>query len=1146
MERQISDRTVAEVRSTKMTFDEVLAQVLSLLQREGRVSYKALKRRFNLDDGYLEDLKVEIIKAKQLAIDEDGDVLVWAGDAQQAARLGAARTSEAERRQLTVMFCDLVGSTPLAEHLDIEDLRDVVQMYQETGAEVIRRYDGHIAQYQGDGLLVYFGYPIAHEDDAQRAVRAGLDIVAKLPHLNAYLQQEIRAMQTWPLQVRIGIHTGLAVIGEMGGEDRRTEMALGETLNIASRLQDIAEPNTAVISNATQRLVEGLFECQALGPQALKGVSTPVSVYRVLRESEAQTRFEVAVRTGLTPLVGRREEMERLRQYWKQAQSGHGQVVLVSGEAGIGKSRLMQELKEQIVREQGTSLEMRCSPYYQNSVLYPVIEYLQRVLGFQREDASFAKIEKLERTLSSYRFPQADTVPLCAALLSLPSPQGYPPLNLSPQRQKQKTREVLVAWLLEESERNAVYSVWEDLHWADSSTLELVSLCLERIPTSHALVLLTFRPEFTPPWGVLSHLSEISLSRLENSHAEEMVKEIAKGNILPSEVVQQVVAKTDGIPLFVEELTKMLMESGSPKLDKEDRSFRRLTGSRPPLAIPSTLQDSLRARLDRLPLAKEVAQLGATIGREFTYELLRAVSSLDERTLQHRLMQLVKAEFLYQSNLPPQARYIFKHALVQETAYQSLLKSKRRQVHQQIARILEEQFPNIIETQPELVASHYTEAGLVDQAIPYWQRAGERAIKCSANKEAIEHFNKGLELLKVLPDVPERTQQELALQLDLGVSLIATRGYAASEVQYAYARARDLCGQLGEAPELSRVLSGLWEFYATRAEIQTAYELAEQFLNLAQQLGDPALLLEAHQLLGVNLFYRGELISAQSHLEQAIALYDPLQHRSHAFLYGGADPGVVSLAYAAWILWWLGYPDQALKRSNESLTLAQDLAHPFSLAGALNWAAVVHLLRREGQAAQERAEEATAFSTEQGFPTWVAMGTVSRGAALTEQGQVDEGITLMRLGMAAWRNTGQELGQPSFLTQLALAYLKKGQVEEGLAQLTEGLEVMHKTGERALESGLYALKGMLSLLSPSMDDQAEAEASFRWAIDKACEQGAKSLELRATMGLCFLLWQQQGKTDEARQMLAEIYNWFTEGFDTADLREAKALLEALA
>jgi class 3 adenylate cyclase/predicted ATPase len=1141
------------------TFDETLAQVIELLQREGRVAYRVLKRRFALDDEYLEDLKADLIDAKRVAVDEDGKVLVWTGKdtaagqvhAGKAAReqrteehasiqtrdvrLGYARTDSAERRQLTVLFCDLVGSTALAEQLDPEELREVVRGYQQVCADVIDRWEGHIAQHLGDGLLVYFGYPVAHEDDAQRTIRSGLEILAELRRLNTPLLS--------PLHVRIGMHTGIAVVGEVGGGAKREQLALGETPNIAARLQAEAAPDTVLISAATYRLVEGLFECEECGPLTLKGLSVPVQVYRVRKEGIAQSRFEATLRHGLTPLVGRTHELELLLERWERATDGEGQVVVLSGESGIGKSRLVQEFKEKIGREGITSLELRCLPYYQHTALYPVSTHLQQAF-FAQEDTPQEKLQKLRQALAQSHFPQADTLPLLATLLSLPQPADSPPLTLSPQRQKQKTQEALVAWLLEEAERSPVYCVWEDLHWIDPSSFELLTLLIDQIPTARLYLLLTARPEFVSPWGARSHLSQLILSRLGRNQVSQLVERVTGGKALPSTVVQQIVQKTDGVPLFVEELTKTVLESG---LLREAEGHYELTGPLPSLAIPATLQDSLMARLDRLATAKEVAQLGAAIGREFSYELLRAVAVATDAELQPALAKLVAAEVLYQRRLPPQAHYLFKHALIQDAAYQSLLKSTRQQYHQQIAQVLVERFAEITETQPELLAHHYTEAGLIQQALPYWQRAGERATQRSANVEAVTHLTKALELLKALPHTPERTQQELALHIVLGVPLVVTKGHAAPEVEMIYARAHELCQQVGETPQLFSALLGLRRFYTARGELRTAQGLEERLLTLARNRDDADFLPRAHMMLAETSLALGEFGQAQGHAEQGIALYDPQLHASHPSLYGN-DTRVGCLCYAALALWTLGYPDQALKRLQEALTFAQELAHPFSVAMASMSAALLYQLRREPQEVKKWAEATMALAAAQGFVLYSAWGTSLHGWALAELGQRKEGMAQIRQGLDAYQRMGGEILRPSFLALLAKAYGKEGQTEEALALLAEAFHGEDHTGERLYEADLYRLKGELTLRSkvqsPRPKAEEEAEECFHKAIEIARRQRAKSWELRATTSLA-RLWQQQGKKAEARQMLAEIYGWFTEGFDTKDLQEARALLEEL-
>jgi TOMM system kinase/cyclase fusion protein len=1153
-----------------MDFYTLLDHVIELLRQRQRVTYRALQRQFDLDEETLNDLKDELLYAQQVARDEDGRVLVWTGPPealptpspvvsqpappvpQDASPLAAGhgviapQTPEAERRQLTVLFCDLVDSTTLARQLDPEDLRAVVRAYQEACAKVIARFEGHIAQYLGDGLLVYFGYPLAHEDDAQRAVRAGLGMVEAMRGLKARLEQE-RGVH---LAVRLGIHTGLVVVGEVGSGTRQEQLALGETPNLAARLQGIAAPNTLVISAATLPLLGGFFACQSLGTPLLRGFAQPLEVYQVLYESMARSRLEAVGSTGLTPLVGREQEVELLLQRWAQVKDGLGQVVLLSGEAGIGKSRLVRVLTEHVAREpQAWLTPCQCSPYYQNTALYPMLELLERVaLRFDREESPQQKLSKLEGFLVQYGLPLAETVPLFATLLSLPLSADYTPMHVSPEQQRQRTLHVFLTIFLRIAAQQPVLFVMEDLHWIDPTTLELLSLLVDQGPTARILALFTFRPDFSPPWTGRSHLTQVTLARLPRRQATEMTGQVARGKALPAEVVEQVVAKTDGVPLFVEELTKMVLESG---LLQEQENRYALTGPLPPLAIPTTLHDSLMARLDRLATVKSLAQLGATLGREFSYELLHAVSPWDEETLRRGLAQLVETEFLYQQGLPPQATYLFKHALIQDAAYQSLLRSTRQQHHQRIAQVLEARFPESCETQPEVLAHHYTEAGLAAQALPYWQQAGQRAIQRSANLEAVAHLTKGLEVLATLPDTPERAQQELVVQTALGPALIVTKGQAAPEVLHAYTRARELCQQVGETPQLFQVLWGLWYFYLHRVELRTAREMGEQLLTLAQRVGDLALRLEAHYVLGNTLNYLGEFAAAQAHFAQVIALYDPQQHHAHAYLYG-QDPGVVCRHYAAVTLWYLGYPDQALQRSQEALTLAQELAHPHSLAFALIFAAWVHHFRREWPLTHARAEATIALAAEQGFGVYTAMGRIFRGCALAEQeaesgtgqGHVEEGMAQMQQGLAAWRTTGAAVFQPYGLALLAKASAQVGQPEAGLTLLTEALAMAHDKGECRWNAELYRLQGEI-LLVRSAEHHTEAEACFGQALDIARRQQAKSWELRAAISLA-RLWQRQGKHAAAHELLAPIYSWFTEGFDTADLQEAKALLNELA
>ena len=849
-----------------MDYEAVLIQVLALLQQEQRLSYRVLKRRLHLDDNLLEDLKEDYLCQKARR-GRGRRVLVWVGEAeipQTAPPPAVLSTPAAERRQLTVLFCDLVGSTALWAQLDPEDLREVVRAYQDTCTKVIARFEGHIAQYLGDGLLVYFGYPQAHEDDAQRAVRAGLGMLEALGQLNTRLDQEgLRPAPTQSRQrgvhlaARLGIHTGLVVVGDVGGGTRQEQLAL-------ARLQPGGPParhcgaQYAGDQATTFQLLGGFFACQPLGTPPLKGQAQPLAVYRVLYESMARSRLEATGSTGWTPLVGREQEIGLLRERWAQVKEGVGQVVLLSGEAGIGKSRLVQVLQAQVAAEpQAWLTPCQCSPYYQNTALYPMIDLLERVaLRFEREESPPQKISKLEGFLVQYGLPLAETVPLLAALLSLPLPADYAPLTMSPEQQKQQTLHALLTILLRIAAQQPVLFVMEDLHWVDPSTLEFLSLLVDQGPTARILALCTFRPDFSPPWTGRSHLTQVTVHRLLRRQAVEVIRQVAHGKTLPPEVVEQIVAKTDGVPLFVEELTKMVLESD---LLQEQEERYELTGPLPPLAIPATLHDSLMARLDRLATVKALAQLGATLGREFAYDLLQAVSPWDEATLQRGLQQLVEAEFLYQQGLPPQATYTFKHALIQDVAYQSLLRSTRQQHHQRIAQALEAQFPETVATQPELVAQHYTAAGCAEQAVLYWQRAGQQASDRSAHVEAVSHVTTGIALLQTLPETPARTQQALTLYIALGAALQVTKGQAAPEVEHAYTQARALCQQVGETPALVPVLFGLWRYYMARSQLHTARELGDTLLRLAQQADDPTLTVLAHYTLGTTWMWRGAL-----------------------------------------------------------------------------------------------------------------------------------------------------------------------------------------------------------------------------------------------------------------------------------------------
>jgi predicted ATPase len=798
-------------------------------------------------------------------------------------------------------------------------------------------------------------------------------------------------------------------------------------------------------------------------------------------------------------------------------------------------------LKDHVAQEPHVRWECRSTEYSQNSALYPLTDLFQRILRWQHDETPEEKLGKLEAALSQYRLPLEESVPLFAPLLSLSPPEHrYPPLHLSPQRQRQKTLETIVAILLELAEHQPVLLIVEDLHWTDPTTLELIGLLLDQTPTASMLVLLTCRPHFQPAWHHRSYLSEITVNRLSQPQVEQIVAGMTDGKSFPAAVLQQILEKTDGVPLFVEELTKAILESGHLK---EVDGHYDLIGSFSTFAIPATLQDSLMARLDRLMTGKVIAQLGATIGRQFSYALLQAVAQLNDRTLHEELHRLVEAELLYQRGVPPQATYVFKHALIQDAAYESLLKSTRQQYHQRIAQVLEEQFPETAEAQPELLAHHYTEAELIEQAVAYWHMAAHRAVERSAHAEAITHLRQGLELLKGLPETPERTQREVDMLIALGASLLAVKGYAASEVRETYTSAQQLCQHLDDPHQLFHVLWGLWAFALVHGELRMAYKLNEQLLTLAQHPQDPVMLLVAHRAMGSTLSQLGVFTAAHTHLAQGITLSDATHHHALVLLYG-EDAGVTCRSHDAHMLWLLGYPDQALARSQAAVTLAQQMAHPLSLAYTLGMTAFFHQFRREVCATQEHAEAAMSLAKEQGFSYWMAFGAILGGWSLVHQGQTQGGMTQLHQGLRDFRATGAELSQPGFLALLAEAHGTMGQPEAGLTVLTEALVHVEHTRERLFEAEIYRLKGEL-LLQQNSDNQAEAESCFQHAISIAQSQQAKSLELRAAMSLA-RLWQQQGKRQEAHDLLAPVYGWFTEGFDTADLQEAKALLEALA
>jgi class 3 adenylate cyclase/tetratricopeptide (TPR) repeat protein len=1114
-------------------FYAVLDQVVELVRSRGRVSYQALKLKFDLDDKHFQALKEELLYAHGATIRDEGSGFAWAEEPTVSPPTLRPQSPEAERRHLTMMFCDLVGSTPLASQFDPEEWREIMRAYYDACGKVIARFDGHIALYLGDGLLVYFGYPLAHEDDAQRAVRAGLGIVEAVGQLNAGLTEKHGVS----LAVRLGCHTGLVVVGELSGTGH-DDMALGETPNIAARLQGIAEPNTLVIGALTHQLLGGLFTCRSLGSPPLKGVAAPLDVYQVLYESTARTRLEAIGNTGLTPLVGRQTEVQRLEESWAQVVDGRGQVVLLSGEAGIGKSRLVRQISEH-ASETAWLIPFHCSPFYQNSALHPVIDTLERVaLGFERHDSATQKMRKLEGWLVQNGRPLADAVALFSSLLSIPLTPEYTPATAPPDQLKQQTLQAIATIILNRAAQQPLLFVMEDLQWVDPTTIEFLSLIIEQAPTARIMTLLTYRPDFEPPWPPLPNLTAITLGRLPPDEAAELTNRVAGGKTLPADVMGQVIAKTDGVPLFVEELTKMLLESG---LLIEHAERYELTGPLPALAIPNTLHDSLTARLDRLSPVKSLAQLAATLGRDFSYALLRAVATWDENTLRGGLRQLTEAELLYENGQPPTSTYRFKHALIQDAAYQSLLKSTRQQHHQRIAQTLESQFPETVLTQPELLAHHYTKAGLITQAISYWLAAGQRALQRYANHEAATHATRGLELLSTLPETPQRASQELALQLVLGPSRSFLSG--PHSVEQNFLRARELARQVGGTPELFPALSGLAYAKIVHGHMHEARALAEEFLELAQPLQDPLVSAAGHWMLAYTAWWQGDFLDVRNHSRQGLAFYDPDQHHAGIARYN-QNPGIVCGYLDSLTDWVLGYPSQAVHAMERTLAHARSLGHPYSIGIVVLFFAQLAQLRREPEPARARAEEALAICAEYGLDALELWCLLPRGWALTQQGDVPAGISDIREAMERRRAMGMGAVWPWYLALLADAYGALGQLEEGLRALEEALQWVQRNDERLYEAEVYRIKGEL-LLKQHVPDTAAAEQCFERALQVARQQEAKSWELRAAISLS-RLWQQEGKRDAARELLMPVYGWFTEGFDTADLQDARELADRLS
>ena len=1119
------------------------------LEAQGLVQYAEAFELNDIDVSLLTDLNDQVLKDVGVAsaghrlrllgaIKAHAKVEKLATDqAPSAAASNVARSEkppvaiDGERRQLTVMFCDLVGSTVLSRQLDPEALRGLMRAYQQTCGPVIQKYDGHVAQYLGDGLMVYFGWPKAHEDDAERAVRASLEIVEAVKTVLA----------PSPLQVRVGIATGAVVVGETGNGDASVpKLAVGETPNLAARLQGLAGANQIVIASATHRLLGLAFEYADLGENALKGIVEPVRAFQILRAARTEGRFEATHGGNLIPLVGREEEIAVLMRRWEQAKQGEGQVVLLGGEPGIGKSRIIQALRERIADEPHIRLRYQCSPFHTNSALHPFIEQIERAAAFSRDDGAEQKLDKLEVLLRQGGGDIWASQPLIAALLSLPGGR-YPALTYSPQKQKEKTLEALSEQVEGLSAKSPVLMMFEDVHWVDPTTQEVLDLIVPRLARHHILLVVTFRPEYSSKWAGQPHVTAITLSRLSRRIGAQIVQELTGDKPLPPAVLDQILIKTDGVPLFVEELTKATLESGLLR-DCGDRY--ELTGPLTDLAIPSTLQDSLMARLDRLAPVKEVAQIGACIGREFPYELVSAVWSQGDGRLQDALDQLAQSELIFRRGSPPDAVYTFKHALVQDAAYQSLLKSKRLQFHDEIARVLEKDFADRVANEPELLAHHYTRAGLVDRAVPYWIQAGQRALSRMALAEAVGHLTKALSENERLPACVERDRGELDIRLLLSAVYLASLGWAAVEVVQTLGPARDLAIRLGQHDKLVAILYYIWFHHLMRCEYQRTGAIVEELNSLARSRNDSTSLAVAGMAEALLHGFTGDSRQARQFTERMVEAYDIEQHGQLAQTYIH-DPKCLTLMWAAYFLWVLGYPDQAREASVEQLELARKLGHAFNLFACLSVGTVGLTVRGDTHLAREWLAEAKAIATEHAM---TFMGEVIvpfwDGCALIEQGDHAAGYAMQTVGSKGWRSTGPLHLVPFANMMRARALTGLARFDEARGLVEEALDIVAQTGHRSEEAELHRVLGELQLRQPNPDLRA-ANASFLKALDVARAQEARGWELRAATSLA-RLWQSQGKRKQAQDMLAPIYNWFTEGFDTKDLKEAKALLDELA
>lgn len=1053
-----------------------------------------------------------------------------------AATVSAASPSDqvTERRQLTVASCELLVGAETGR-MDPEDLHEIVKTFRSRIADMARRYDGLATNLVGNTGFIYFGYPLAHEDDAERAVRAGLDLIAAVNAVRSPV----------PLQARLGVATGPVVVGGPEGAAGEPNV-VGDTPNLAARLHGFAEPNMVLVADSTRRFLGEFFKLQALGPQEVKGAAKPICAFRVLRPSSVESRFEALHSGNLTDLVGREEELELLSRRWTRAKTGSGQVVLLSGEPGIGKSRLTVALLDAIAAETHMRLRYFCSPQHTDSALYPIIGQMERAAGFAHDDAPKAKLDKLDRLLVQSSTSR-DAAALIAETLSLPNDGRYPVLELTPEQRRQRTLDALVPQLQALARQAPVLMIFEDAHWIDPSSLELLGRMVDRIANLRVFLIVTFRPEFRPSWIERAHVTTMILNRLARREAGAIIDAIAGDEMLPSSVRQDIIERTDGIPLFVEEMTKAVLEAGG-------RNAAEQTAAAVPYAaasVPASLHASLMARLDRLGRpAKEVAQIGAAVGREFSHTLLAAVAAKPTPELELALDRLIAAGLVFRHGLPPHATYLFKHALVQDAAYGTLLREQRRALHGHIAHTLETRFPEVVDNQPELLARHCTEAGLIEKAAVCWGTAGQRSLDRSALIEAVEQLSRALAHIAIVPSTPSLRKEQIKLQVALVNALMHVKGYAAPETKTAVEEARifiERAEELGEATEdplmLFSVLYGFWVANVVAFNGDMMRGLAAEFMALAQKQEDTVPQMIGHRIMSNTLLFTGDIAGGLVHLDRANALYDPVQHRSLATRFG-QEVGVSILSFRALTLWLLGYPESALTHVDRALRHAREIGQAATLMYALRLTSLTHAYCGNYEAARALTNELIELADEKGAVLWKPFGVAIQGCLFLLTGEPSRAVDLLISAIAAWRSAGATAWLPLYLSHLAQGHAQCGRFDDAWRGIEEALATMRATQERVLEAEVNRLAGEIVLMSPQ-PDRSKATAYFECALAIARAQQAKSWELRAAMSMA-RLWHDQGKRQQARELLTPVYAWFIEGFETRDLQQARSLLVELS